>query len=243
MEVAMGDWGVGLLESDSALDVVEWWDEYDPKNGLDHISIENRFFKVWGDGVRHGDHHVDCQILALASLEVQNGLVPSKNLKAAVEYAAGRELSNEMLSTWPNSSDERRKVILELLRKIGAKPKRPRGAKKFQDPLLEYSDFDSAKAALLKIVDQSQGVGWTNYFLYQLMALNEPQPEPPAPMPRFLWSLERMFRSGVAEKALPIYEQARMERAMSAAVFLGISLRMSREEIESLLELCRKFEV
>ena len=60
-------------------------------------------------------------------------------------------------------------------------------------------------------------------------------------VPPFLKTLNRLFNSRVWEKDYNIYEQAHRERLMMLSWYLGSQLKMSEEEIRSMLEKSAKW--
>ena len=232
----MGTWDYGLLDNDPALDIIELWDEM--MHGSRKYTSED-VVKVcmgrWGDAINYGDSITNSEILALAALHLNNNCELSKKLKKITIDAINRELVATELSEW--KEPEKRKEVLEsLLKQIGGKVKPPKKPLFKKDSALYYKNLEEARADLLRIVDDAKGKPWITYCVVKQME-NQKLDVPP-----FLVTLDRYMKHRNWEKDSNISYQALAERLMMITTFLGISLKMPKDEIEGLLNKCKIYK-
>jgi hypothetical protein len=236
----MGAWGYHLLENDPALDIQQLWNEMMGDPQYDHLDVTNRCLARWGDATGYGDTITNMEILALLALHMDNDLKPSSDLVKVAIDAINRELPAEELALW-EEPERRREVLIGLLRKLGGREKPPRKPSVLKDPALCYKNASHARTELLKIVKDAKRKPWITYSVMR-------QIEHPGvsvkkvKIPPFLQTLDRYMKHRIWEKDSSISDQARIERLMMLATYLGISLRMSREEIEQLLDRCKTWQ-
>ena len=234
----MGTWGYGLLDSDPALDIIQLWREYveeDPQ--YDHAAVEDRCFRRWGDAIRYGDSITNAEILALVALHLNSNLAVSKKLRKTAIDAINRELVQKELDEWKDP-EKRKYVLSQLLDTLGGKQKSPRKPKIFRDPSLQYKNSSHARSELMKIVKEAGGKPWITYMVEKQSFPEQLSKNLHAEIPPFLTTLDRYMKHRLWEKDYNISWQASVERLMMLATYLGISLKMSEEEISQLLDRC-----
>lgn len=125
----MGNWGVGVLENDTAGDLEVFWNEY-VSRGRKHdpafwtpkaIAELFRFayFRGWGSGPVEDVERAEA-LLALGALFMKHRLPLPRELKRAVVPAANSELQAERLADW-GTPTARRRVLVALVRRIGGR--------------------------------------------------------------------------------------------------------------------------
>ncbi len=234
----MGTWGHGLLDSDPALDIMQLWKEYVEEDlEYDHTTVEDQCFRRWGDAIRYGDSITNSEILALTALHLNNDLEVSKKLRKTAVDAINRELVQEELEEWEDP-EERRQVLNQLLDVLGGKLKPPRRPKIFRDPSLQYKNSSHARSELMKLVKEAGGKPWITYMVEKQSFPDQLSKDLNAQVPPFLATLDRYMKHRVWEKDFNISWQASVERLMMIATYLGISLKMSEEDIAELLDRC-----
>ena len=219
----MGAWGYSALDNDPASDVQYRWDEWTVKSSYTVEEATDQFIKYWGDSIKYGDSITNMEIIALLAIHLNSNLALSKKLKKISIDALNRELVEGALNEWKSPST-RKKTLLLLLNSIGGEVKAPQKPKIFKDPSLCYSNTASALSNLKKLSKKKKidFYGGTD-------------------VPPFLKTLNRLFNSRVWEKDYNIYEQAHRERLMMLSWYLGSQLKMSEEEIRSMLEKSAKW--
>lgn len=228
----MGAWGYGFLDNDPALDIQHLWDQMIEDSEYTHHDITQKCFNRWADAIRYGDTITNMEIIALVVLHLNNELQPDKKLVAAAIDAINRELVPEELSSW-KEPEKRKHALMQLLKELGGKVKTPRKPITFHDPVLYYKNSKHARTELLKIVDDAKGLPWLTYRVVTEMKRGKRVKIPP-----FLQTLDRYMKHRLWEKDTNIYFQATAERLMMLATCLGISLKMSRDELAELFDRC-----
>lgn len=232
----MGAWDYSFLDNDPALDIKELWDEMLNRGGhYDHNDITVKCFGRWGESVEYGDTITNMEILALIALHFNNGIEPSSKLAKVGIDAANLELIPSQLELW-KEPEKRKKVLLELLQKLGGEVKPPKKRLLFKDPAIYYGNTKLAQAELLKIFNDTKGMPWITYVVKRQMTDSKSPQIPP-----FIQTLDRFMKHHIWEKDQKIHDQAVIERLMMLATYLGIWLKMPREEIEELLKRCEVF--
>lgn len=232
----MGTWDYGLLDNDPAMDIKDLWDRVMQEPGYDHNDAVNTCFNRWGDAVNYGDTITNMEILALVALHFNSKLkLAERMVKIAID-AINRELMPEELSSW-EEPEKRKKVLMTLLKKLGGEVKPPTQKKMPKDTSLTYKSIQYAKTELLKIVDEAKGMPWITY---RVMRQMEPIIGDPCrvKIPPFLQTIDRYMKHRIWQKDSNITCQATVERLMMLTTYLGIWLKMSREEIMELLDRC-----
>ncbi len=236
----MGTWGYGLLDCDPALDIQELWDEMQQSPKYDHIDATRMAFNRWGEAVKYGDTITNMEILALVALHLNNNLHPSKKLVKIAIDAINRELVPDQVSEW-EEPEKRKEVLLALLEQLGGKIKPPKKPTVFKDSALYYRNTKHARSELLKIVDDAKGKPWITYMVVRWM-----QPgvlgHRRVKIPPFLQTLDRYMKHRTWDKDSKISWQANVERLMMLATYLGMSLKMPRDEIVQLIDRCKIWE-
>ncbi len=239
----MGTWDYGLLDSDPALDIVDLWnEEMVTASPGDPRRVEDSCFQRWGDAIRFGDSITNSEILALTALHLNARHPLSQRLKKVAIDAINRELVEEELDNWAEP-ERRRGVLLDLLKTLGGKVKRPRKPRFVRDASLYFKSIADAKSELLKMVKEARGLPWITYMVYRQTSPRELGGFPLIPMPPFLATLDRFMCHRIWEKDETIHWRATTERLMMLVTYLGISLKMTEEEISRLLDRCDMMKV
>ncbi len=233
----MGTWGYGLLDGDAALDIVELWEEYFSQPSYGHTFVEEKCFGRWGDAVKYGDYITNTEILALVALHLDNNIPLSKRLKKTATDAINRELVDDELENFKDPQ-KRKKILLDLLKTLGGKRRKPSKPRMFRDPALQYRNTEHARKELLRIVKEADGMPWITYIICKLYFPSQLRKNLNAKIPPFLKTLDRYMKHRVREKDGNIIHQAKVERLMMLATFLGVSIKMSEDEIVNLLDRC-----
>lgn len=220
----MGTWGVGSFDNDPAIELRERFEEW--VDGLKPIGYDaaiDRFFRHWGDAVNYGDSITNSEIIALAAIHIERKLALPIRLRKAVVHAISRELLPEVLQSWEDP--EQRAVELEaMLRELNERKVDVPRPYWFRDPALIYGSIESAKRDLLRRCRQVRNSLGSRYIVT------------PKVLPRFLKTLDRFMNYGVAERDYNIAEQARIERCLMLAWYVGMVSGFTEEEIEKLFE-------
>jgi len=233
----MGAWNYSFLDNDPALDIKELWDEMlSHGSKYDHNSVTERCFSRWGEAVEYGDTITNMEILALVVLHLNSNIAPSPKLRQIGIDAINRELVPCQLESW-KEPEKRRKVLLDLLIKLGGEAKPPKVPTFFKDNnALQYENANLARIELLKIIGEANGLPWITYMIKKQMADSKTPQIPP-----FIKTLDRLMNHHIWEKDQKIYFQAITERLRMLTTYLGIWLKMPRKEIEELLNQCEVF--
>jgi hypothetical protein len=124
----MGHWGEGLLENDTADEVIDFWELFITR-GRDHDAdfwTDERVFDLlrlsWFKGVRDVDldnaEH-NARVLAVGALFLQHDLSIPPALQCLLARSANAELRPSRLSEW-KTPKARERVLVKLLKTIGA---------------------------------------------------------------------------------------------------------------------------
>jgi hypothetical protein len=228
----MGAWNYNALDNDSALEVIQRWQEWvvDPA-GVGYEEAIERYFKYWGDSVNYGDAITNMEIIALLAIHLNEGRPVPKRLVKAGGDAINRELVPEELNSW-KEPEQRKDVLLKMLAAIGGKVKPPKLSKSFSDASIHYKNTAAARQDLLRLarIVHPQGYTGMSNVLY-----NNPEVVPP-----FLRTLHRLMMHCIWEKDWKIEEQASLERRMMLAWYLGLRSGCKPEEIAEMLDRCVK---
>jgi hypothetical protein len=219
----MGAWGYSALDNDPAYDVLYRWEEWTVKNSYTPQAATDQFIKYWGDSIKYGDSITNMEIIALLAIHLNNELAISKKFTKIAVDAINRELVEDELTSWENP-ENRKQVLLELLKEVGGQVKPPKKPMIFKDPALCFKNTGTALCSLKKLSKEKE----LNYY-------------GDSDVPPFLKTLNRLVNFQVWEKDYKIWEQAHRERYMMLAWYLGKSLHMSEEELEGLIERCAKW--
>ena len=228
----MGTWGYQPLDNDAALEIQYIWENYVEQYSKEyHWSEEDivDYFvkKRWGDAVNCGDNITNSEIIAVVEIFILNKLKITRSLKKIAQDAINRELVEEELKSWKNP-DKRRKILLEILKSIGGKTKRPKKIMLFNDPSIEFKNRAIAERELMKLT----GFGKKLMFSFDIFNHKDLARD----LPNFIKTLNRFVHHGIWEKDSNLSIEAQSQRLMMIAYYLGMSLGYSDDKIRRLIK-------
>lgn len=252
----MGVWGYDALDSDAALDIQHLWEAKVEGWAIDRKWSPNdiaAYFinEHWGDAVRYGDNITNAEIIALVEIFRAMQYDIPVNLRKVAQDAINRELQADELEQW-QEPEKRKSALLAVMDFIHGEVKKPRNVKLFNDPSIHYKSSATALQALERLTQFCcvKGGYWNQFYWVK-------QPSFPGitaaekekikqinrsklTLPDFMQTLDRFVNHGVWEKDSNISMQAREERLMMIAAYLGIAGGLSYDETMAIIKRMQK---
>jgi hypothetical protein len=222
----MGAWGVGPLENDAALDVVESWKRFravgnseespTPENTIDHFLGAGL-----GDTMDWGDIDTTSRIIALAALFHRDGLPIRGKVKGYFEEAINWELRPDALSEWDDPK-ARRRALEDLLNGIGGVRRRMKRSKLFRHPALEFrsqAELLSKLGKWIRAFDAGRSADFPSDQEY----------------PRLWQVLDRVLHNRIRHLGDDLLMEASSQRLILLSAYVGIQLQLPEREVLALI--------
>jgi len=226
----MGSWGVGPLENDAALDLVQAWkrfrtggfpaEYYTPEGTMDFF-LGNEGHLGIGMTMDWGDVETTSRLIALAELFHRDGLAIRGKVKEYFEEAINWELRKDALEEWGDGK-ARKQALEDLLGRIGGKRRRLTRSKLFRHPDVE---FKSQKELLQKLDAWVRGIN--AHTLSEFPSDQE--------YPRLWQVLDRVMNNRIRHLGDSLRAEGLAQRLMLLAAYFGIYARLPTEETMGLV--------
>jgi len=226
----MGAWGVGPLENDAALDLVQAWkrfrsggypaEYYTPEGTMDFF-VSNEGHAGIGMTMDWGDVETTSRLIALAELFSRYGLAIRGKVKAYFEEALNWELRRDALEEWDDPK-ARKQALEELLGRIRGKRRRLTVSKLFRHPAIE---FKSRKELFQKLGAWVRGI----------KAHKRAEFPSDQEYPRLWQVLDRVMNSRVRHLGDTLRAEGLCQRLMLLGAYFGIYGGLTAEETMDLV--------
>ena len=223
----MGAWGVGPLDNDAALDLLEAWKRfrsggypegfYTPEGTFDHFVSAGV-----GNTMDWGDIETTARLLALAELFLRDGLAIRGKVKEYFEETINWELRPDALREW-DEPKARQRALEDLLKRIGGARRRLTRSKLFRHPALEFKSQRELLARLRKwipAISESRSDDFPSDEEY----------------PRLWQVFDRILRNRVQFVSDDLLIEANAQRLMLLSAYVAIQLQLPVGEALALIE-------
>jgi len=230
----MGAWGVGPLDNDAALDLIQAWkrfraggyppEYYTPEGSMDFFLGNSGHLGI-GMTMDWGDVETTSRLIALAELFHRDGLAIRGKVKEYFEEAINWELRRDALEEWDDPK-ARKRALEELLGRVGGKRRRLNVSRLFRHPDIE---FKSRQELLQKLDAWVRGIS-----AHKLSEFPSDQE-----YPRLWQVLDRVMNNRIRHLGDTLRVEGLAQRLMLLAAYFGIYAQLP---IEETMRLVRKAE-